>query len=118
MAVSEIAATATATARFPGHNALKYRMFLVTHLATVVARAVESCCSPLSCFFLLLAFSILHFVSNFFSAMSCYFIPCCLSLFFMDFILHYLFRAAEFCSVALYLLVAESFRSVAILGVL
>ena len=38
--MSELAATAMATARFPRHHALKYRTFLATHLATAVAVAI------------------------------------------------------------------------------
>ena len=41
-AVSEVAATATAMARFLCHHALKYRSTLTTTLATVVAIAVTT----------------------------------------------------------------------------
>ena len=40
MAVSEMAATATAKATFPRHHALRCRTSLATHLATAVAVAV------------------------------------------------------------------------------
>ena len=42
-AVSEFAATATATARFPCHPALKFRTSLATPLATAVAVAKHYC---------------------------------------------------------------------------
>ena len=40
--MSELAATATAMARFPRHRALRYRTSLATPLATAVAVAVET----------------------------------------------------------------------------
>lgn len=42
LAVFELLASATTTARFPCHYAMKYRMSLGTHLATVVAIAVAA----------------------------------------------------------------------------
>ena len=42
MIVSELGSTATATARFPRHHALKYINSLVTPLATAVAAVVAA----------------------------------------------------------------------------
>ena len=40
--MSDLAASATATARFPRHHALRCRTSLATHLATVVAIPVDA----------------------------------------------------------------------------